>query len=267
MRVGGGGMSLTDDAIERIKQMIIDGRLNPGDRLPKEQELADSLGLSRGSLREAVRALTVMKVLTTRQGDGTYVTSLSPSVLIGATSFIVDFHNGTSLLDFFHVRRILEAEAAAQAAHRLTHEQLDELQALVDEAERLASDAPVDYELMIKNDQRFHALITEAAGNPVLAAVAESMSGATVRARTWRGLTEDDAAAGTVREHREILAALRQRDSERARLRAAVHVCSVEDWLRNNLDALSSPGEGASDGDQTEAGWSEVARVVAGADS
>lgn len=250
-------MSLTDDAIESIKQMIIDGRLNPGDRLPKEQELAESLGLSRGSLREAVRALTVMRVLSTRQGDGTYVTSLSPSILIGATSFIVDLHRGTNVLDFFHVRRLLEAEAAAQAALRLSDEQLDELQDLVDQAERFASADRVDYELMLANDQRFHALITEAAGNPVLAAVAESMSGATLRARTWRGLTEDDAAIGTVREHREILAALRGRDPERARLRAAVHVCSVEDWLRNNLEHLS-PNENGAELDLPETGSSSA---------
>lgn len=228
-------MSLTDDAIESIKQMIIDGRLSPGDRLPKEQELAESLGLSRGSLREAVRALTVMRVLATRQGDGTYVTSLSPSILIGATNFIVDFHGGSNLLDFFHVRRVLEAEAAAIAARRLTDEQLAELSELVVEAEQLASASRVDHERMLTNDQRFHALITEAAGNPVLAAVAESMSGATVRARTWRGLTETDAPARTVREHRALVEALRQRDPARARLRAAVHVCSVEDWLRRNL--------------------------------
>ncbi len=239
-------MSLTDDAIESIKQMIIDGRLNPGDRLPKEQELAESLGLSRGSLREAVRALTAMKVLVTRQGDGTYVTSLTPSVLIGVSNFIVDFHGGASLLDFFHVRRILEAEAAAKSSLRLTTEQLEELGEMVDEAEQLASAPQVDHESMIKNDQRFHALITRSGGNPVLAAIAESMSGATVRARTWRGITEDDAALRTVREHRELLEALRQRDPERARLRAAVHVCSVEDWLRRHLEEISTQTDGSS---------------------
>ena len=228
-------MALTDDAIDRIKQMIIDGRLKPGDRLPKEQELAETLGLSRGSLREAVRALTVMRVLTTRQGDGTYVTSLSPSMLINATSFIVDFHNDATLLHFFHVRRVLEAEAASKAALRLTPRELTELGGLVAAAEGLASAAEVDHDEMLSNDQRFHAIITEAGGNPVLAAIAESMSGATIRARTWRGLTEDDAAVRTVREHREILEALRMQDPERARLRAAVHVCGVEDWLRTNL--------------------------------
>ena len=240
-------MALTDDAIEAIKHMIIDGRLRPGDRLPKQDELAETLGLSRGSLREAVRALTLMRVLTTRQGDGTYVTSLSPSILINATSFIVDFHNDDNLLHFFHVRRILEAEAAAVAALRLTPGQLEELSALVAAAEQLALAAPVDQDQMLSNDQRFHALITSAAGNPVLAAIAESMSGETVRARTWRGLTEDDAAEQTVREHRAILEALRIRDPERARLRAAVHVCGVEDWLRSKLgerSALAEPRSG-----------------------
>ena len=236
-------MALTDDAIEAIKQMIIDGRLRPGDRLPNQDELAETLGLSRGSLREAVRALTVMRVLTTRQGDGTYVTSLSPSILINATSFIADFHHDDKLLHFFHVRRVLEAEAAAIAALRLTAAQLEELSALVSGAERLASAELVDQDQMLSNDQRFHALITSAAGNPVLAAIAESMSGETIRARTWRGLTEDDAAVETVREHRAILEALRVRDPERARLRAAVHVCGVEDWLRSKLSDRSAAGE------------------------
>jgi GntR family transcriptional repressor for pyruvate dehydrogenase complex len=234
-------VALTDDAIEAIKQMIIDGRLRPGDRLPNQDELAETLGLSKGSLREAVRALTVMRVLAPRQGDGTYVTSLSPSILINATSFIVDFHRDDNLLHFFHVRRVLEAEAAAIAALRLTAAQLEELSGLVTAAESLAAAAPVDQDQMLSNDQRFHALITNAAGNPVLAAIAESMSGETIRARTWRGLTEDDAALQTVREHRAILEALRLRDPERARLRAAVHVCGVEDWLRSSWPTIPPP--------------------------
>ncbi|MBV8601002.1 MAG: FadR family transcriptional regulator, partial [Candidatus Eremiobacteraeota bacterium] len=66
----------TDVAIARIKAMIASGELAPGQRLPNEQDLARELGLSRNSLREAVRALTMIKVLEPRQGDGTYVTSL-----------------------------------------------------------------------------------------------------------------------------------------------------------------------------------------------
>ena len=82
-------MTVTDEAIEKIKGMIVSGALRPGDRLPKESELAADLGLSRNSLREAVRALSLIRILDVRQGDGTYVTDLDVSQLLsrrGGTS-------------------------------------------------------------------------------------------------------------------------------------------------------------------------------------
>jgi DNA-binding FadR family transcriptional regulator len=88
-------MSLTEDAITKIKQMILDGRLKAGDRLPREADLADEIGISRGSLREAVRALSLVRILDVRQGDGTYVTSLEADVLMEAMAFLVDFHQGS----------------------------------------------------------------------------------------------------------------------------------------------------------------------------
>src|SRR4051794_23886901 len=87
-----GIVALTDEAIERIKGMIVSGELRPGDRLPKEADLAIRLGLSRSSLREAVRALSLIRVLDVRQGDGTYVTSLRPEVLLDTVGFVLDFH-------------------------------------------------------------------------------------------------------------------------------------------------------------------------------
>jgi DNA-binding FadR family transcriptional regulator len=89
-------MAITDEAIERIKEMIVSGQLRPGDRLPKEADLANRLGLSRNSLREAVRALSLVRVLDVRQGDGTYVTSLRPELLLDAVSFLADFHRDDS---------------------------------------------------------------------------------------------------------------------------------------------------------------------------
>src|SRR3954469_23790967 len=93
-------MPVTDVAIDRIKDMIISGELAPGDRLPKEADLAERLGLSRNSLREAVRALALINVLDVRQGDGTYVTSLEPHLLLDALSFVVDFHRDDTVLQF-----------------------------------------------------------------------------------------------------------------------------------------------------------------------
>jgi GntR family transcriptional regulator, transcriptional repressor for pyruvate dehydrogenase complex len=77
-------VAVTDEAIDRIKEMIVSGELHPGDRLPREADLAERLGLSRSSLREAVRALALIHVLDVRQGDGTYVTSLEASRLLEA---------------------------------------------------------------------------------------------------------------------------------------------------------------------------------------
>ncbi|MFE6855413.1 FadR/GntR family transcriptional regulator, partial [Streptomyces sp. NPDC057674] len=83
-------MAVTDEAIGKIKEMIVSGALRPGDRLPKEADLAAALGLSRNSLREAVKALSLLNILDVRQGDGTYVSSLEPPLLLEAVSFVLD---------------------------------------------------------------------------------------------------------------------------------------------------------------------------------
>ena len=115
-------VALTDEAITKIKEMITSGRLRPGEKLPREADLAAELGLSRNSLREAVKALSMINVLDVRQGDGTYATSLSPSLLLEALSFIVDFHRDDTVLEFLEVRRILEPAATALAALRMSAE-------------------------------------------------------------------------------------------------------------------------------------------------
>lgn len=125
-------MAVTDEAIEKVKSMIVSGALRAGDRLPMEAGLAAQPGLSRSSLREAVRALSLVNILDVRRGDGTYVTSLEPHLLLEALSFIVDFHRDDTVLEFLRVRRILEPAAAAMAAERITAEEGRELRTLLD---------------------------------------------------------------------------------------------------------------------------------------
>ncbi|PPS76367.1 MULTISPECIES: FadR/GntR family transcriptional regulator [Streptomyces] len=223
-------MAVTDEAIEKIKGMIVSGALRPGDRLPKESELAADLGLSRNSLREAVRALSLIRILDVRQGDGTYVTSLDPQLLLEAMSFVVDFHRDDTVLEFLAVRRILEPAATAMAALRISEQQLDALGAQLD---KLGDTPPV--EDLVACDLEFHRGIVQSSGNSVLCSLLDGLSGPTTRARIWRGLTQEDAVARTLREHRAILAALRDRDPEAARSWATVHVASVEQWLRSTL--------------------------------
>src|ERR1700761_2583134 len=125
-------VAITDEAIEKIKEMIVSGALRPGDRLPREADLAERLGLSRNSLREAVKALSLIHVLDVRQGDGTYVTSLEPSVLLDAMGFVIDFHRDDTVLEFLEVRRILEPAATAMAASRMTPDETAELRGLLE---------------------------------------------------------------------------------------------------------------------------------------
>ncbi|MFH8760426.1 FadR/GntR family transcriptional regulator [Streptomyces atroolivaceus] len=223
-------MAVTDEAIEKIKAMIVSGALAPGDRLPKESELAAELGLSRNSLREAVRALSLIRILDVRQGDGTYVTSLDPQLLLEALSFVVDFHRDDTVLEFLAVRRILEPAATAMAASRIEEEELEALSAQLD---ALGPDPSV--EALVAGDLEFHRGIVRASGNSVLCSLLDGLSGPTTRARVWRGLTQEDAVSRTLHEHRAILAALRDRDAEAARSWATVHVASVEQWLRSTL--------------------------------
>lgn len=219
-------MAVTDEAILKIKEMITSGRLAPGDRLPPEKELSDSLGLSRSSLREAVKALEVIRVLDVRRGDGTYVTSLEPRLLLEALSFVVDLHDDRSVIEIFGVRRILEPAAAQLAASRITDAQLDALDSL------LTVTNGEDVEALVQHDLEFHRVISEASGNDYLAQLIESISSHTVRARIWRGLTQHGAAERTIEEHRAILAALRDRDAELAHAHALTHIAGIEAWLR-----------------------------------
>jgi GntR family transcriptional regulator, transcriptional repressor for pyruvate dehydrogenase complex len=226
---------VTDEAIEKIKAMIVSGELSPGDRLPKEADLAQRLGLSRNSLREAVKALSLIRVLDVRQGDGTYVTSLEPTLLLDAMSFVIDFHRDDTVLEFLEVRRILEPAATAMAARVMTDEQIAELRAVLGELD----DAPT-IEALVANDLEFHRRIAAGSGNTVLCSLIEGMSGPTTRARIWRGLTQEGAVDKTREQHTAICDAIEAREPEIARSWATIHVAGVEQWLRSTLGSADS---------------------------
>ncbi|WP_407916861.1 FadR/GntR family transcriptional regulator [Kitasatospora sp. NE20-6] len=223
-------MAVTDEAIGRIKAMIVSGELRPGDRLPREADLAALLGLSRNSLREAVKALSLLNVLDVRQGDGTYVSTLEPTRLLEAVSFLLDLHRDDTVLEVFQVRAILEPAAVALAARRIAAPQVAELRALL----AGLGDHPTVEEL-VAADVEFHRRIAEAAGNSVLCSLIDSLWGPTARARIWRGITQRGAVERTMAEHTAILDALAAGDAETARAWATVHIDGVAQWLRTAL--------------------------------
>ena len=108
-----------------------------------------------------MRALTLARILEARQGDGTYVTSLEPSMLLEPLTFMADFHQDRTLLHVLEVRRILEAAVAGLAAQYITDEELEELRGIVEEM-----DACETVEAFVANDLRFHRLIGERLAQP-----------------------------------------------------------------------------------------------------
>jgi GntR family transcriptional repressor for pyruvate dehydrogenase complex len=235
-------MRVTDEAIDRIKQMIVAGELRPGDRLPREADLAARLGLSRNSLREAVKALALIRVLEVRQGDGTFVTSLDPSLLMETMGFVLDLHQDASVLEFFEVRRILEPAAAARAALRMADDDIAALRKMLDE---LGPEPAV--EDLLTSDVEFHKVVALGSGNRALASIIDSLRQPTYRARIWRGLTQTDAVTRTLAEHRAILDAIEGREPEVARSWATVHIAGVERWIQEAVN-LDEPDRGGGVG-------------------
>ncbi len=219
-------MAVTDLAIEKIKEMIVSGALRPGTRLPNEGDLAEQLGLSRSSLREAVRALSAMRILVAKQGDGTYVSGLEPHLLLEAMTFAADVSHGDSAGQLLQVRRLLEPQVAALAAGRLTGEQLAALRAILDR-----SSASATIEEFIELDVEFHRTIADVVGNPVLSTLLGILSTHTQRLRIVRGTSHATAREQAHREHEAIWRALAARDAGLAAGASAVHVAAVEDWL------------------------------------
>src|SRR6266850_4302483 len=202
---------LTEGAIDKMRERIVSGAWGPGDRLPKESELAAQLGLSRNSLREAVRALSQLRVLEVRQGDGTYVSSLEPDLLLESTGFISHLLLGETEIELYEVRRILEAAAATLAAGRIDDDGKRDLGSSLD---RMRDAQGV--EELVEADVAFHAVIARATGNPVLISLLASLSTRMHRVRLWHGRAADNALDVTREEHRLIYEAIMQGDPELA---------------------------------------------------
>lgn len=224
-------MALTDAALTKIKDLISSGELSPGQRLPPENELSAMLGLSRNSLREAVKALEFINVLEVKRGNGTFVAELTGQQLREAIGFVVEFHASNAIEEILAVRRILEAQSAYLAATRITEEQIATLWQTIEDTDE------DDIDSLVAHDVDFHRTIADAAGNSYLAGILDAVSVNTRRARTWRGITQTGAIDATMQEHRTIIRALESRDPDTARAAMTVHLAGLEQWVSHAGDA------------------------------
>jgi len=220
-------MSALDKALHGLRALIADGALRPGDRLPSEGELCETLGVSRGSLREAIRTLGALGVLETRHGSGSYVSELRAADLIGSLSLTVGLLPMAGVLELTELRRVLEPHAAALAAARMDAETVEKLDALLGEIE--PSD---DFEDHSRLDHEFHMTISRVAGNDALTSLIDVLRS---RSRAYRIHDVHDAAELKLHSdagHRAILRGLADADPVAASAAASAHVAYTEYWVR-----------------------------------
>ena len=221
-------MALTDDAIAKIKAKIVSGEWGPGDRLPPEHELGEHLGISRNSLREAVKALAFLGVLDVRHGGGTYVTSLEPDILLTSLAFVTDMHDDRALREMFHIRRVLESHAAEQAARTATPAEVEALRSELKSAADITDSA--DY---LAHGAQFHRVLCDISGNRYLTALVTSLIARPLFDRATAQPLSPETIDRTVSEHTAIVEAIARGDAALAASLIDQHVAEIDYWVRD----------------------------------
>jgi GntR family transcriptional repressor for pyruvate dehydrogenase complex len=211
------------EIVAQLRELIAQGRIKPGDRLPPERELAELFRASRNSVRDALRVLEQMGLIESRQGDGTYVRSVSPEELTEPLALLL-LQSRNQMRELWEVRRLLEPAVAEFAAARATEEELAEMASVL-EAQRRKVEAGF---LALEEDTAFHELIAQAARNTVILRVMDTLVDLLRQSRE-RSLQRGDRPVLSLRGHLRILDALRRRDPQAARAEMLQHLREMEE--------------------------------------
>ena len=216
--------------VRRVLDLIRTGMLRAGDRLPSERDLIEILDISRPSLREALRALSILGVVDTRHGGGAYVTNLEARTLLAPLDFYLALSEA-NLADTFESRRIVELEIVRKAATKATAGDIDDLNGMLIAHERVLSD-PVAFRIL---DSRFHARLSACSGNVVLERIAYGLynMGLDIRRQATKDLSLIRRSLG---EHTAIVRAIEAHDARKAVAAMSLHLDHIEASTRRVLE-------------------------------
>lgn len=220
---------ITELVVQRIKELLQQGELKAGSRLPPERELADMLGISRPSLRTALKALSVMGIIRAKPGAGTFIAESLPEIFAQPMAFMTLIHN-TETAELFEARRIIEAGLVELAAERATSEHLKALAVEIEGMRKSLNDP----EKFLEHDVQFHQALAAASGNKVMSGVMDTVATLLLQVRREsiaRASDKEDA----VDWHERIYEAVRQREARRAKEILTAHLVSAEKaWEKDN---------------------------------
>jgi GntR family transcriptional repressor for pyruvate dehydrogenase complex len=222
----------TDQVVAFVRDLIVRGRLRPGDRLPAERELAVQIGVSRPSVRAGLHALAAMGVVRSRHGSGTYIPAGPPALGSEPLSFLAALH-GFTREEMYEARRILEVEASGLAAERATHQHLATLSEEVAGMFANRDNAP----LFLVHDINFHRGVADAAANPIVAALVGMVSAMYYDRRKETAQRASDSDLRDAAEaHRRIYQAIRARDASSARRAMNDHLLQAAQYQAQEPD-------------------------------
>jgi len=217
------------EEVARQLERIILKKLHPGDKLPSERELAESLGVSRSSIRDAIRSLELMGLVEPRQGAGTVVREISADVLMNPLTNVLR-HKMELVGELLDFRKMLEPPLAARAATHASEEEIEEMDEILRRQEaKLQRGEPA-----IEEDSEFHYSIAMASGNSVVLKVLDVLMDL-LRDTRERSLQLEGRPQKSVAGHRRVLAAIKRRDAEAAKAAMRRHIEDVEEIVLNEF--------------------------------
>ena len=204
------GPTLHKRVQQHIRQYIVANGLKPGDPLPPEGELANSLGVSRGSIREAVKALEALGVLEVRHGNGLFVRPFNLDPVLSNLSYSLDFEPST-ISELLQIRKWLETAIMTDVIAQIEDGTIAELQRILEEWEAILPTGS-----WAQYDRQFHRVLSRAVGNRMLTLFLE------IFWEVFNNTTDETIKAipdarATWADHERIVAALRARDAEAAK--------------------------------------------------
>jgi GntR family transcriptional repressor for pyruvate dehydrogenase complex len=226
--------SLGTQVVSRILELVRTGNLRPGDRLPPERELIEIFRISRPSLRESLRALSILGVIEIRHGGGAYITYLEARTLLAPLDFFLSLSQ-SNMDDAFECRRVVEMEIARKAATNANAEDVADLKSMM-VAHATVSNDPIGFRIL---DSQFHERLSVIAGNAILQRIAYGLYNLGLDIRR-RATTEAGTITQSTADHARIVDAISTGSADVAAAAMKVHLSHIEASTRRIAASGSS---------------------------
>ncbi|MBZ4688644.1 MAG: GntR family transcriptional regulator [Clostridiales bacterium] len=228
--------SVHERVIREIKSAIMQGQLKPGDKLPPERELARMLGVSRTSLREALKLLELSGVVTIKHGQGVFISDTNSSEYLQKLISHI-FVDNQKIIELFEIRKVLETQAVVWACEKAEDEEFDEILKLLDNTKKLLKKNKSDYfRILARQDDKFHQMIVSAAGNNVLKLIMQTMLDLLAENRE-KAASIPQRPEKSLEEHMLIAKSLKKRDVVAAKNTMLRHLENVERDVLKHLNS------------------------------